>query len=162
MNAQRSDVRQATVGDRADIAALLGQLGYPSTSEACGERLRRLESSLDARAFVLDHGGRVVGLATSHVFQSIHANEPVAWLTTLVVDIDHRGHRFGRLLLDAVEELARSRGAVRVSVTSGTHRVEAHGFYEHNGYEESGVRLTKGLRGLISPAPGSQGGISGE
>ena len=153
MNAPRSAVRQATLDDCADLAALLGQLGYPSTPEACGERLGKLETSPDARAFVLEHDGRIVGLATGHVFQSIHADAPVAWLTTLVVDIDHRGRRLGGVLLHAVEEWARSRGAVRMSVSSGKHRVDAHRFYEHNGFEQSGLRLTKSLRRSVSPAP---------
>lgn len=89
--------------------------------------------------------GRVVGLVTGHVFPSIHSTRAVAWLTTLVVDESSYGMGVGRALVSAVEDWARRHGATRISVTSGEHRDKAHAFYEHVGYERTGVRLTKSL-----------------
>jgi GNAT superfamily N-acetyltransferase len=87
----------------------------------------------------------VTGVATGHVFHSIHSTPIVAWLTTLVVHERHQHSGIGRQLAAAVEDWARERGASRISVTSGKHRDGAHVFYEKIGYERTGVRLTKAL-----------------
>jgi predicted N-acetyltransferase YhbS len=135
--------RPAATADAPVIAELLGQLGYPATAEDVVDRLARLEHFRDAIALVAEIDGRVVGVVTGHVFPSIHAQSLVAWLTTLVVSEDHYNVGVGRRLAEAVEEWARGHGAARISVTSGKHRDGAHAFYEHIGYERTGVRLTK-------------------
>src|SRR5438132_11803716 len=112
-------IRPATADDATSIASLLGQLGYPSSAEDAVVRLARLEAFPDATALVAELNGRVVGLITCHVFPSIHAPTLVAWVTTLVVDEHHLQKGAGRRLTGAVEQWARERGAVRISVTSG-------------------------------------------
>jgi GNAT superfamily N-acetyltransferase len=138
-------MRPATAGDAAAIAALLGELGYPSAAADVVVRLERMAAAVGTVALVAERDGRVVGLATGHLIPSIHATPIVAWLTTLVVDARHHGGGVGRQLAEAVEAWARDAGAVRISVTSGLHREGAHAFYEHIGYVRSGVRLTKTL-----------------
>jgi GNAT superfamily N-acetyltransferase len=143
--ASAARVRGATSHDADAIATLLGQLGYPATAPEVAARLLGLEQFPDAIALVADLHGETIGLATGHVFPSIHVSSRVAWLTTLVVSDHHRGSGLGRQLTSAIEEWARARGAVRISVTSGLHRDGAHRFYERNGYERTGLRLTKSL-----------------
>jgi GNAT superfamily N-acetyltransferase len=138
-------IRPAAAADASAIADLLDQLGYPTTVDEVEHRLQRLRVFGDAIAIVKEMDGRVVGLATGHSFPAIHSATPVAWLTTLVVSEGVRGRGVGRELVTAVEEWARRRGAVRISVTSGKQRLHAHAFYEHIGYELTGVRLTKPL-----------------
>jgi GNAT superfamily N-acetyltransferase len=138
-------IRPASAVDATSIATLLGQLGYPSSAEDAVARLARLEAFSDATALVAELDGHVIGLVTCHVFPSIHAPALVAWVTTLVVDEQHLQKGAGRRLTGAVEQWARERGAVRISVTSGKHRDGAHAFYESIGYELTGVRLSKAL-----------------
>lgn len=141
-------IRHARAADRVDIARLLGQLGYPASPDEAAERLSSLAHGTDAASWVASRDDHVVGLATGHVFRSIHASEPVAWVTTLVVDAAYHRQGIAQELLRAVEHWARFRGAIRISVSSGRHRAEAHAFYAHVGYEETGVRLTKSLATL--------------
>lgn len=138
-------IRPAVATDAAAMADLLTQLGYPATADEVVARLARLEETPGSTALVAEHDGRVVGLVTGHVFRSIHATEPVAWLTALTVDARHHQKGIGRQLCAAMEEWSRRHGAARVSVTSGKHREGAHAFYENIGYERTGVRLTKVL-----------------
>jgi GNAT superfamily N-acetyltransferase len=91
--------------------------------------------------------GEVVGLATTHIFPSIHDNGPVAWLTTLVVLEDARGAGIGSALVRHVEQWAIQNGARRLSVTSGMHRKATHDFYVRRDYENTGLRFTKKLTG---------------
>ena len=142
-----SHIREATESDAEGLVPLLEQLGYPSTAEEIRARLRAIAQFPRARAWVAEDE-EPVGLVTGHMIPSIHASEPVALVTTLVVDAKHRGHGIGRALLHVVETWAQASGAVRVSLTSGTQRDDAHAFYARAGYDRSGVRLTKTLSTL--------------
>ncbi len=142
-------IRSATMSDASQIAPLLGELGYPATSEEVFLRLDRLEKTGNCLVLVAERANEVVGLVTGHLFSSIHATETVAWLTTLVVRGSYNGLGVGGELVAAIEKWARQNGAVRISVSSGNHRAGAHKFYQSRGYESSGVRLTK----VLPPAP---------
>lgn len=138
-------VRPAKASDAPAVAELLGQLGYPASAEDVIGRLARLQELPSIVAFVAEIDGRVAGVITGHVLAALHSTPLIAWLTALVVDDDCRHTGVGRQLAAAVEDWARSRGAARISVTSGKQRDDAHAFYERIGYERTGVRLTKPL-----------------
>lgn len=138
-------IRAATEHDASHLPDLLDQLGYPASPEEILLRLRELGQYPQAQVWVAADADALVGLASCHMFPSVHASAPVAWLTTLVVRESHHGRGVGRALVAAAEEWARERGAVRLSLTSGTQREAAHAFYARIGYEQTGVRLTKSL-----------------
>jgi GNAT superfamily N-acetyltransferase len=141
-------IRRAEARDAPVLSELLSQLGYPASPSEIPERLSALASFPRAAAFVAVNGyGEVVGLATTHIFPSIHDNGPVAWLTTLVVLEDARGAGIGSALVRHVEQWAVQNGAKRLSVTSGMHRKATHEFYEKRDYENTGLRFTKKLTG---------------
>jgi GNAT superfamily N-acetyltransferase len=127
------------------VSRLLGELGYPSPAEQIPGRLQRLADNPPALALVAVEDVAVVGLITAQVSQSIHAEEPIAYLTTLVVAESHRGKGIGSRLVTAVEHWAVEHGAARVSLTSGLHRAETHAFYERRSYQRTGIRFTKAL-----------------
>lgn len=140
-------MREAAATDASAIATLLGQLGYPSAAEAMPTRLAGMAGERRTLALVAEHEGTVVGLITAHVVAAIHADEPLALLTALVVQDRARGQGVGRALVEHAEHWARALGAVRLSVLTATHRDEAHRFYEHLGYVKTGFRFTKTLAG---------------
>jgi GNAT superfamily N-acetyltransferase len=131
--------------DADAIAELLAQLGYPATAEEVRARLQRMLKDPHVVVFVAEVDGVVAGLSTGHAIQSIHHTPPTVLLTTLVVDESRRGGGVGRALTRAIEAWARSRGATRISLTSGAQRADAHAFYERLGYQRTGVRLTRTL-----------------
>lgn len=137
--------RHAEVTDAQIIAQLLGELGYPAESEEIPERLAALARFPNALALVAASSGNVVGLITSHILPSIHAKQPVAWITSLVVSGEYRGKGIGSALVVRAERWAAANGAERVSVTSGLHRELTHRFYERRDYQRSGLRFTKAL-----------------
>ena len=125
---------------------MLTQLGYPCSPAEIPARLDAFARFPQAVALVATNGyGEVVGLITSHIVSSIHDNDPVAWLTTLVVLEDARGAGVGSALVKHIEEWASSNGAKRLSVTSALHREDTHAFYEKRDYERTGVRFGKRL-----------------
>jgi GNAT superfamily N-acetyltransferase len=143
-------IREATELDAGTIAELLAHLGYPASRAEVEDRLGRLGIASDSVAFVAESRAGVLGVVTGHVFASLHVTPVVAWLTTLVVSSGNEKKGIGRTLVGAVEEWARGRRAVRISVTLGFHREAAHEFYEHMGYQRTGVRLTRALMGTTA------------
>lgn len=138
-------IRPASLADAEQITSLLAELGYPSEPDAVVSRLGRLNNDDKVLVLVAEEAGPVVGLVTCHLLNAIHTTPTVAWITTLVVRTDHQRSGVGGQLVTRAEEWAHLRGAVRLSVSSGTHRANAHEFYQRAGYAVSGVRLTKSL-----------------
>ncbi len=138
-------IRPAILSDAAALSWLVGELGYPALRDDMPPRLQAIESSGHAVALVAEIDGAVVGLLTTHLFSTIHSSVPVALLTALVVAEGARGSGVGRGLVARAEEWARSRGALRITVTSGAQRADAHEFYERIGYARTGVRFGKTL-----------------
>lgn len=137
--------RGARPGDAPALSVLLAQLGYPAAAEEIPERLMALGEFPQALALVAVDGENVVGLMTAHIIPAIHASEPVALLTCLVVADSHRERGIGSRLVSEAERWGAGHGAVRLSVTSGVQRVDSHRFYEQRNYQRSGFRFTKAL-----------------
>jgi predicted N-acetyltransferase YhbS len=139
-------IRVAAPSDAPTLCELLEQLGYPATESEIPARLAAIASTPSAAAFVATNGfGEVVGLVTAHLIRSVHDNDPVAWLTTLVVLEDAREAGIGSALVRHVERWAVEKGARRISVTSGIQRRATHAFYEKRDYENTGLRFGKKL-----------------
>ena len=140
----RVTIRPATANDSAIIAVLLDQLGYPASVEDIPKRLDAMNNLPCAIAMVAEDPERgVVGLVTSHIFPSIHDNNPIAWLTALVVLDESRSQGVGSQLVLFAEEWAAKSGARQLTVTSHRRRERTQQFYQQRGYEWTGLRLTK-------------------
>lgn len=149
--------RPATADDALALARLLGQLGYPTDSDEIPARLERLEARPGTTVIVAENADGVVGALTVHLFSSLHTSEPVAWLTSVVVEEKARGQGIGAALVKCAEDWAARHGANRVSLTSALRRTRAHEFYKDLSYEHTGVRLTKILNAHPRAQPTSPG-----
>ena len=138
-------VRSAEAADAKPISELVAQLGYPANSEEIPPRLTAIAEFQDALALVAVDGGVVVGFISGQMIPMIHQSDPFAMLTALVTAETHRGSGIGSLLVSHVERWAVDKGAVRLSLTSGIHRKEAHAFYERRAYARTGFRFMKKL-----------------
>jgi GNAT superfamily N-acetyltransferase len=115
-------IRPARGADRADLARLATQLGYPMSEEEAGERLPRI-------------AGRVAGwLQVSRV--RVFESEDGVEIGGLVVDEALRSRGIGARLLAEAERWARERGCVRMRVRSNVVRERAHAFYRSAGFSE--------------------------
>jgi GNAT superfamily N-acetyltransferase len=126
-------IRGASLADAAAIAALNGELGYPSSADEVTRRLAALvESDADA-LLVAEDRGRLVGWAHVALKPSV-LEVASAQLMGLVVTQMERSNGIGRTLLLAAEGWARERGVERMIVASRVTRERAHRFYEREGY----------------------------
>jgi GNAT superfamily N-acetyltransferase len=128
-------IRPARGADRADLARLATQLGYPMSEEEAGERLSRIADHPDHALLVAEQDGRVAGwLQVSRV--RVFESEDGVEIGGLVVDEALRSRGIGARLLAEAERWARERGCVRMRVRSNVVRERAHAFYRSAGFSE--------------------------
>ena len=140
--------RQPTAADAPALSRLVALLGYPAPAEVMPGRLENVLSSPDATVLVAENAaGEVVGVVATQLLRALHSDAPLAWVTILVVLDTARGQGIGSFLLDWAEEWARGKGATKISLSSGAHRLDTHRYYDNRGYERSGIRFTKQLTG---------------
>ncbi|HET9454631.1 MAG TPA: GNAT family N-acetyltransferase [Gemmatimonadaceae bacterium] len=138
-------LRAPRPADTAAIAELLDQLGHPADPADIPRRVDAIARDPDAEMWIAELDGRVVGFATALMIDALHMDGRVAQLTSLVVDEAVRGRGVGAQLVAEAERWARGNAALRITLTSALHRVEAHDFYRKLGYSHTGVRLARDL-----------------
>lgn len=138
-------IRDATAGDAADIAQLLGELGYPSTVEQARARIERIGRHEDCRIRVFVEGESLLAMIAMQRIHAIEHDVPVLHLSALVVSSAARRRGIGRMLIDDAEAFARASQCVRISLGSGLQRANAHAFYESIGFTRSGIRFRRSL-----------------
>jgi len=139
------ELRPARPEDAAGVATLLGQLGYPASSEAAARRLRALEASGSDDVWVAERDGTILGLVAIHVSGSLEYDGDVAKVSAIVVDEAARRQGVGEQLMALAEGEARRRGCVLLFLTTAERRKDAHAFYRSLGFEETGRRFAKAL-----------------
>jgi GNAT superfamily N-acetyltransferase len=139
-------VRPPLPTDAPALAALAGELGYPTSAEALLGRLAALHPT-DA-AVMVSTDADDVPIGWCHVETRRTLVEPMsALIVGLVIGEGHRSAGIGAALLAAAEAWARARGCKRLVVATRITRERAHRFYAREGYEVSKTSyfLTKAL-----------------
>jgi ribosomal protein S18 acetylase RimI-like enzyme len=144
MAVKNAVIRTARVSDAQALAELLSQLGYPSTTGFVQKKLKKV-SKKDDRVMVATLHGEVVGFVSCHIVPLIHQSGNLCRITALVVADGFRNSSIGRKLMNAVERYAQTRRCIKIEVTSGQHRSQAHRFYGRLGYREVSRRFLKDL-----------------
>ena len=140
-----ADLRSAMIADADDVARLLTELGYPCEIDEAAERIDAIAAN-DRQALVLArHENAVYGLVALDFMYYLPLGTITCRVTALVVTPTAQGLGIGRQLLKEAERRARSGGAARIELTSGSQRTEAHAFYRACGYKDSSVRFVKQL-----------------
>lgn len=138
-------IRTATNADAPAIADLMGQLGYATGADTISYRLDVLSRTNGEAVFLAVEGDKVIGCLSAHTHELLHMHGRWGRITALVVDADARGLGVGRALIDTAIGYFRDRGCIRVEVTSGDHRPDAHAFYRSVGFVEGARHFVKTL-----------------
>ncbi len=136
-------IRPLTPADIPLAVPLMAELGYPVEAGALAVRFAAVSANPDDAVLVAEHHGNLVGLIACHSFEMLHRPGRLGRITALVVAESARRHGVGHQLLAAAESHLRSRGCIKLEVTSAGHRDGAHAFYESHGYTEQRVRFVK-------------------
>ena len=138
-------IREATPNDAPDIAALLDELGYPSSPAQAAERLERIATDPSTWVIVAEIESELAGLGALHVQNLVERDEPGCEVAGLIVAERFRRRRIGELLMEALEDEARRRDGKVMVLNTAHRRADAHAFYEALGYAHTGRRYAKRL-----------------
>ena len=139
------DLRSASLMDADDVAVLLSALGYPCEREDASDRIHAIIAN-DRQALVLArHDGAVCGLISLDFMYYLPLGTTTCRITAMVVTPEAQGRGVGRQLLREAERRARTGGAARLEITSGSQRSDAHAFYKACGYSDGTLRFVKTL-----------------
>lgn len=133
------------MADSEQIAQLVTELGYPTSAVQMRKRLEAVLSDEDYSTLVACEGERIVGFIGSRLGPLYESDEPYGQIMALAVATDHHRRGVGRTLIQAIESVLVERGVRVLVAASGNHRVEAHAFYEKNGYTFTGRRYKKAI-----------------
>ncbi|KAA0549840.1 GNAT family N-acetyltransferase [Bacillus sp. BGMRC 2118] len=140
-------IRVATLDDVEELAGLMGELGYPTTSEQMEHRLMNIQSNTSYHTLIAELDGEVVGMAglcKGFFFEHDGINVRIV---AFVVNASHRRKGIGERLISESEQWAKEQGAVAMGLTSGnlTERMAAHQFYTNMGFEGNSIGFSKKL-----------------
>jgi ribosomal protein S18 acetylase RimI-like enzyme len=122
--------------DAERVAALAGELGYPSTPSEILRRKAVLDRETRHGLFVAETtAGEVAGWIIVSEMCSLEL-DPHAEVKGLVVAEAARGRGIGRELMRVAEGWASARGLREVVLRSNVVRDRTHAFYRGIGYEE--------------------------
>jgi GNAT superfamily N-acetyltransferase len=122
----------------------MAELGYPTDAAAFAQRAAAVSANPDDGILIAEEEGSILGLVAFHSFEMLHRPGRLGRITALVVSASARNRGVGRQLLNAAEDHLRAQGCIKLEVTSGEGRTEAHGFYVAQGYQEQRVHFVKG------------------
>ncbi len=127
-------IRPAAPADATGLAALAGQLGYPTTAEQGAQRLRSILSQPTHQVFVAEVDGQLAGWVHAYL-RDLLVSERHAHIGGLVVSAEHRSRGVGRRLMGAIEAWGAAMGAQFIDLRSNVVRRDAHRFYQSLGYK---------------------------
>jgi GNAT superfamily N-acetyltransferase len=147
-------IRLALTTDAAAVNELLHQLGYPHDgTPTTATRIRTWGDDPSSAAYVADADGDVLGLVAVHICPFFERAGSWSRIVALIVSDQARRQGVGRQLVTAAESFATGRGCVRMEVTSGGRRLDAHEFYRRCGYVDQTGMSSRFLRDLDDTGP---------
>lgn len=127
-------IREVTQADAPQVAALLTQLGYPSSTADVTSRLAYWQGDPTSLILLAERDKQAVGCVSMHAIPYLERTGRWLRVESLVVDESARGTGTGRALLTAAEDNARRWGCLAVEITSARSRDAAQAFYRRMGY----------------------------
>jgi len=123
----------------------LVELGYPNNPDFVGRKIEALSQSTKGRILVAIFDSQITGVLSMHIILLFHQEGNLCRITALVLKEKFRRTGIGRKLMESAEVFARVNDCIRIEITSGEHRTDAHIFYTKIGYRKVSKRFLKDL-----------------
>lgn len=144
MTSRSIRIRNAGPEDSQAIAALLGELGYPSEPADIPDRISGVRGHGGAVMLAVDDNA-TLGLLCLTRHWGLHATGPTAYIMALVISERARRRGVGNALVEYAKQWGLDNGCERIAVTSAEHRDGAHEFYPAVGLPYTGRRFSANL-----------------
>lgn len=122
------------------INRLIAQLSTSSHTFTEAE-LNSLIASPQSHLYALEYDEKIIGMVTLCIYQCPTGRK--AWIEDVVVDQNHRGKGYGKLMVRKAMEECQSRGNVTLMLTSRPSRIVANQLYQSLGFEKRETNVYK-------------------
>lgn len=122
------------------INRLIAQLSTCSHTFTEAE-LNSLIASPQSHLYALEYDEKIIGMVTLCIYQCPTGRK--AWIEDVVVDQNHRGKGFGKLMVRKAMEECQNRGNVTLMLTSRPSRIVANQLYQSLGFEKRETNVYK-------------------
>ena len=122
------------------INRLIAQLSTSSHTFTEAE-LNSLIASPQSHLYALEYDEKITGMVTLCIYQCPTGRK--AWIEDVVVDQNHRGKGYGKLMLRKAMEECQNRGNVTLMLTSRPSRIVANQLYQSQGFEKRETNVYK-------------------
>ena len=122
------------------INRLIAQLSTSSHTFTEAE-LNSLIASPQSHLYALEYDEKIIGMVTLCIYQCPTGRK--AWIEDVVVDQNHRGKGYGKLMLRKAMEECQNRGNVTLMLTSRPSRIVANQLYQSLGFEKRETNVYK-------------------
>lgn len=129
------NIRLATIADTDRIQYLIAELGFVHSSEFIRAKLQLLLESNNDIIVVYESEDEVVGLITLHFAVQLAFGGDIMSIGYMVVDSSCRSQEIGKQLEEYASQVAKDRRCTLIEVYSQAKRMDAHRFYERQGYQ---------------------------
>ncbi|WP_183562602.1 GNAT family N-acetyltransferase [Mucilaginibacter sp. SP1R1] len=140
-------IRKATLADQPAISNLLDQLGYPGTEIFLLQNMTVMLNQPSSAVLVYELDETVAGFIAIDFIPQLATKGDFARISCFAVDAAARSKGIGNILEEYCTQLANDRNCDRMEVHCHSRRVDAHRFYERQGYEESPKYFRKMIAG---------------
>ena len=123
-----------------NINSLLSQLSTSSHTLTEAE-LNCLIASPQSHLYALEYDEKIIGMVTLCIYQCPTGRK--AWIEDVVVDQNHRGKGYGKLMVRKAMEECQNRGNVTLMLTSRPSRIVANQLYQSLGFEKRETNVYK-------------------
>ncbi|MDM5188333.1 GNAT family N-acetyltransferase [Bacillus sp. DX4.1] len=134
-----------TVGQFREVLPILQQLRPALTKEEAQSLLHKMREERYQLFSLFNEEGEAACLAGVAVCTNFY-NKKHVFIYDLVTAESHRSKGYGEALLSHIEGWGKEQGCTCVVLTSAFPRVDAHRFYEREGYEKVSYAFHKELK----------------
>ncbi|MFS0871983.1 GNAT family N-acetyltransferase [Paenibacillus xylanilyticus] len=138
-------IRQAESRDAEAIESLYREL-LPNNldTKVLGERIEEIKNNPNSFLLVYEMNQRVIGTAHLHIcLDALVENRPFGVVERVIITEHVQSKGYGSELMKYIEDLCIQKNCVKVFLTSGATRIEAHHFYEKLGYDGESSKAFK-------------------
>lgn len=136
--------REFDCDDILGICELINcELGYNAAENDLSLRIKQMRDDKNYCIFVAENNNEVIAFIGVHIGLAFEYSGKIARIIAFAVKKEFQRQGIGTKLLQMAEPYLKEAHVELIAVNSGIHRVEAHRFYEKQGFYKKGYSFAK-------------------
>ena len=136
--------REFNCDDICGICELINcELGYNVAEDDLALRIKQMRDDKNYCIFVTENNNEVIAFIGVHIGLAFEYSGKIARIIAFAVKKEYQRQGIGTKLLQTAESYLKEDHVELIAVNSGIHRVEAHRFYEKQGFYKKGYSFAK-------------------